>query len=513
MQIAQRLAGYTLGGADLLRRAMGKKKPEEMAQQRGIFVAGAGARGIDSAIASQIFDLMEKFAGYGFNKSHAAAYALVSYQTAWLKAHYPAEFMAAVMSAEMNHTDTVVVMLDECRRMRLNVMAPDVNRSLFRFTVNERGEILYGLGAIKGAGEGALAGIIAERDRGGAFRDLFDFCRRIDTRKVNKRVLEALIFAGALDCLHGAGGNRPGLLKLLPKALQLAEQTAAEASTGQNDLFGLAAPAPGGGSDEIADPEPDWPGQQRLAREKEVLGLYFSGHPIEDYRALIEQVCGGATIKKLIDECNAGASYGYGGGGDDDDAPAPPRRAPRRTVMLAGWLTDIRNVGGDRPGKIVVIDDRSAQIIAWLGFEDWQRYQHALRKDSLVFATGEIRTLQREGRDPESRLYPRAFWDLDTVIRDRAERVTLRWPGALAPDALRSVLELWRAPNGGAAVTVEYCNGNARAVLDLGPQWRLRAEEASLNGLRKLLGEAAVRVDYRRWAAPAPAGLDEVYSE
>ena len=510
MQIAQQLGGYTLGGADLLRRAMGKKKPEEMAQQRDIFVKGASGRGIDAGIASQIFDLMEKFAGYGFNKSHAAAYALVSYHTAWLKAHYPAEFMAAVMSAEMNHTDTVVVMLDECQRMKLAVLAPDINRSQFRFTVNDRGQILYGLGAIKGVGEGALQGIVNERDSNGPFHDLFDFCRRIDTRKVNKRVLEALIFAGALD---GLGSNRPSLLKTLPKALQLAEQTAAGASAGQDDLFGLGAPAAASGTSVAAEQEPEWPPNERLAREKEVLGLYFSGHPIEVYRPLIDQVCSG-TIKALIAEAPPPfGSFGGGGGGDDDDGPPAPRRGARKTVMFGAWLADIRNVGGERPGKIVVLDDRTAQIICWLGFDEWQRFQNTLRRDTLVFASGEIRAVQREGRDLEHRLYPKNFWDLDAVMRERADRVTLNWRKPTAePAALRSRLSAWRSDHG-AAVTLEYWNGRARATLDFGPQWRMRVDEAALTELRRLLGDGAVKVDYKRFVAPQSAKMDYGYGE
>jgi DNA polymerase-3 subunit alpha len=515
MQLAQRLGGYTLGGADLLRRAMGKKKPEEMAQQRDIFVAGASGRGIDPAIASQVFDLMEKFAGYGFNKSHAAAYALVSYHTAWLKAHYPAEFMAAVMSAEMNHTDAVVTMLDEIERMGQNeckgsglkVLPPDINHSAYRFTVNDRGQILYGLGAIKGVGEGAVQGIIAEREAGGPFRDLFDFCRRIDTRRVNKRVLEALIFAGALDQLEL---NRPSLLQTLPKALQLAEQTAAGASAGQDDLFGLGGPASSAVS-VAAERVPDWPAHERLAREKEVLGLYFSGHPIETHRPLLEQICSG-TIKALIAECAAPAFASGGGGGDDDDGPPAPRRGARKTVMFGGWLADIRNVGGERPGKIIVLDDRTAQIVCWLGFDEWQKFQNTLRRDTLVFASGEIRAVQREGRELEYRLYARGFWDLDAVMRERAERVTLHWrKPALEPAALQQRLGAWRSDHG-ATVTLDYWNGRARATLDFGPQWRLRMDEAALTELRRLLGEGAVRVDYRRFVAQS-AKMDYGYGE
>ena len=201
MQIAQVLAGYTLGGADMLRRAMGKKKPEEMAKQRSIFQEGARERGVDAGVATSIFDLMEKFAGYGFNKSHSAAYALLSYQTAWLKAHHPAAFMAAVLSADMDNTDKVVHLIAECRDMKLKVVPPDVNCSDYHFTVQSDDTIIYGLGAIKGVGQAAIEGMLAERGAGGAFADLFDFCQRVDRSKLNRRVIDALIRAGALDSM------------------------------------------------------------------------------------------------------------------------------------------------------------------------------------------------------------------------------------------------------------------------------------------------------------------------
>ena len=505
MQMSQRLAGYTLGGADLLRRAMGKKIASEMAKQRIVFQDGAQGKGIEPATASAVFDLMEKFANYGFNKSHAAAYALVSYQTAWLKAHYPAEFMAAVMSAEMNHTETVVVMLAECERMRLKVLAPDVNSSKYRFTVNDRGEILYGLGAIKGVGEGALEGIIAERDARGGFRDLFDFCRRIDTRKANKRVMEALIGAGALDCF---GLNRPSLLATLPRALQLAEQTAAGATAGIADLFGLGAPQDEGDKVE-ARIEADWPDNERLAREKEVLGLYLSGHPIEAYRELIEQICSG-TIKKLIDDAG-GPTPAFGG--DDDEAPAPVRRPFRRTVMLAGWLGEVRTIGGERPGKIVMLDDRSAQIISWLDFDAWQKFQHVLRRDSLIFATGDIRAVQREGRDLEHRLYPKQFFDLDGIIRECADRLMLTWRRpANDVGSLHTRLAGLRTFEGGAQVTLDYLNGQARATLEFGRDWRIKLQEATLSELRRMLGDNAVQVSYRRFVPPA-THRNESYGE
>src|SRR5699024_7268635 len=237
MQIAQVLAGYTLGGADLLRRAMGKKKPEEMARQRDVFLTGAVEQGVDGDTAAHIFDLVEKFAGYGFNKSHSAAYALASYQTAWLKAHHPAAFVSAVMSADMDHTDKVVTMIDECKRLGIDVTPPDVNASAYDFSVVDAGVIRYGLGAIKGLGQGAIESIVAEREAGGAYDSLYDFCLRVDTARVNRRALEALINAGAMDAL---GPNRASMMQGLTRALAAAEQARRADSAGQEDLFGVA---------------------------------------------------------------------------------------------------------------------------------------------------------------------------------------------------------------------------------------------------------------------------------
>ncbi|MCP4881198.1 MAG: DNA polymerase III subunit alpha, partial [Gammaproteobacteria bacterium] len=242
MQIAQVMAGYTLGGADMLRRAMGKKKPEEMAKQRAIFLDGCVNEGIDKDLSGNIFDLVEKFAGYGFNKSHSAAYALVSYQTAWLKYHYPAEFMAAVLSADMQNIEKVVILVEECRRMELPLNLPDVNFSHYKFTVNEKDEVVYGLGAVKGVGEGPVSAIIAAREEGGPFKDLFDFCQRVGSKKINKRVLEALIASGALDNLI-ASKERAVLYAATPNAVQAADQSERNADAGMMDLFGgLAGP-------------------------------------------------------------------------------------------------------------------------------------------------------------------------------------------------------------------------------------------------------------------------------
>src|SRR5690606_7257196 len=268
MQTAQILAGYSLGGADLLRRAMGKKKVEEMAKERAKFEAGAlEHHGIEPRESGPIFDLLEKFAGYGFNKSHAAAYALVSYQTAWLKAHHPAEFMAAVLSSDMDNTDKVVMFLDEARAIGLEVLPPDVNASTYMFEAIDGGTVRYGLGAVKGVGRGACEAIADERAANGPYADLLDFCRRVEARQLNRRTLEALVNAGALDAL---GSNRATLTLQLPEVLKATEQMAREREAGQVSLFGgFAEPA---SPARIELPEaPEWPLGQKLAGERETL--------------------------------------------------------------------------------------------------------------------------------------------------------------------------------------------------------------------------------------------------
>ncbi|MEW6166287.1 MAG: DNA polymerase III subunit alpha [Pseudomonadota bacterium] len=501
MQMSQRLAGYTLGGADLLRRAMGKKKPEEMAQQREIFRAGAAANGIAEATADSVFDLMEKFANYGFNKSHAAAYALVSYQTAWLKTHHPAEFMAAVMSCEMAHTETVVGMREECLRMGLQVLPPDINHSEIRFTVPGPGQVRYGLGAIKGVGEGALEGILAERAARGPFRDLFDFCRRIDTRKVNKRVLEALIFSGALD---GLGLNRASLFKTLPRALQLAEATAHSANSGQVDLFGL------GGGAARAEPagveaglEAEWPARERLARERETLGFYQSGHPIDAYSELIAAVCSGRLAELVCAQTQAGpAPVG---------ADGKPVWQPRSRLMFAAWVKDLRFFRGDplaegraaRASYKLTVEDRGVALSCWIDADAFAPYQSFVRPDSLVFMIAEIGLAPgRDNRAPEPRLYSPELLSLDQVLRDYAQRLELHWSRPVADVmALRRLLTPRRVADG-LTPCIHYSNAQAACRLDFGPNWRVRVDDELVLGLQQLLGADCVKVSYRRYVAP-----------
>ena len=336
MQIAQILAGYTLGGADLLRRAMGKKKAEEMAKQRSVFVSGAVARGVREAQATHIFDLMEKFAGYGFNKSHSAAYALLSYQTAWLKAHYPAAFMAAVLSSDMDKTDKVVTLIDECASMELTVQPPDVNESVYAFHVSGPMSIRYGLGAIKGVGASAVEAIIEERTANGPFESLPDLCRRIDLQRVNRRVFDALIRSGSLDRI---GPNRATLTAELDRAMHLGEQNSRAMSVGQVDLFGLSA-ASRQRSSRTGPRRSVWRASARRS------GLFLSGHPITPYEP---------DLKFLVSARLADV------GGPKPAAPTTARESwsAGKATTVAGLVLEIRR----RPNRVtLILDDRSARL-------------------------------------------------------------------------------------------------------------------------------------------------------
>ena len=291
MKIAQEMAGYSLGGADILRRAMGKKKPEEMAKQRAIFEQGSKEREVPADVAKEVFDLMEYFAAYGFNKSHSAAYALIAYQTAWLKAHYPSQFMAACMSADMENTDKVVILLNEAAEMGLTVQHPDINLCQYQFRATDDKSIVYGLGAIKGIGRPVIENILEARDAGGSFEDLYDLCARVDVKRVNRRALEALIRAGALDEL---GVHRASLIESLDLALQAANQKAKSAASGQNDIFGISAPAE---AVKTYQNVAEWKKEELLQKEKDTLGLYLSGHPIDIYIDELNQF----TSSRLVD--------------------------------------------------------------------------------------------------------------------------------------------------------------------------------------------------------------------
>ena len=479
MQIAQVLAGYTLGGADMLRRAMGKKKPEEMAKQRGKFVEGSVERGVPESQAAYIFDLMEKFAGYGFNKSHSAAYALLSYQTGWLKAHHPEAFMAAVLSADMAHTDKVVTLKDECDRMGITVLPPDVNSSAYAFEVAGERQVRYGLGAIRGVGEAAVEAITSERVANGSYASLEDFCRRLDLNRVNRRVLEALIRSGSFDTL---GINRATLMARLPAAMQLGEQATRAEATGQVDLFGLSAPsaAVSSSEDHLAPAQPEWSETVRLAGERETLGLYLSGHPINRYEKDLGRFVTGRIADLISDRPSQGApERGWFGG---------------RQATIAGYIHEVRKKGNRTS---IVLDDRTGRMEVTFFEEVLQRHRELIVKDALVLIEGQLRF---DEQGDTWRLAAKRVTELNRAREQQAQRIVLLWPRAQGADQslllqrLADTLAPFRP--GPCAVGVRYSGAQASAALELGAEWRVRASPELIEALEQLVGSHGVRVVY-----------------
>ena len=467
MQIAQTLAGYTLGAADLLRRAMGKKKPEEMAKQRIIFTEGCIARGIEDRQSTRIFDLMEKFAGYGFNKSHSAAYALVAYRTAWLKAHYPAAFMAAVLSSDMDNTDKIVTLLEEIRRMQIKVLPPSVNQGQYSFTVTDNKTISYGLGAIKGVGLSAIEVIIKAREAGNDYLSLFDFCKRVDLRKANRRVLEALIRSGSMDFFEV---SRSTLSHNLSKAISLSEQYSKNNISGQNDMFGL---------DVINENEednmdisqytivPNWGDKERLMGEKETLGFYLKGHPIIRYEDELQKI-----ISTRLNECKLG------------------------NVLVAGYIMGIRTRTGSR-GRMAEIrlDDRTAQILINVYSDEYQKYRNLLLKDQLIIIKG--KAIEDDYVDRGISIRANQIFSLDQIRKESSslilniEKIYISNGGL---EKLKKTISPYR--NGCSKVYIRYNNGKAIADLNLGDEWNLTINDDLLDKLSESIGKENIKIDY-----------------
>ena len=478
MQAAQLLGGYSLGGADLLRRAMGKKKPDEMAKQREVFRTGAADKGIDAAKADVVFDLMEKFAGYGFNKSHAAAYSLLAYHTAWLKVHYPAEFYAANMTVEMDDTDKLEVLLADAKLFGVAFEPPDVNRGRHRFEPVGSKLVRYGLGAIKGTGQGAIEAIVEAREgvagEGGAlYRSFFDFCARVDRKRVNKRVVEALIKAGAFDALHP---ERANLLASVALGFDWADTLEVNAS--QGGLFDdLGGDAHGSSTQEppLAHAEP-WDVRQRLQHEKAALGFHLTGHLFEHSQAEVRRFC-----KLRI-------------------ADAVDSREPQ---LLAGIVGDLRIVNGQR-GRVAIfrLDDGSDAIEAVASEELFEARRDLLREDELAIVSGKVQTDRFSGG---LRLNVAQLWGL-TAARARFGRfLRLAVQGGLDGDVtpLADVVRNWppqreHTEQGeltrGLALRLEIARPTAIAELDLGDAGRFWPTDEALARLKSLAaaGQAAI---------------------
>jgi DNA polymerase-3 subunit alpha len=460
MQIAQVIGGYTLGAADLLRRAMGKKKPEEMAKHRDSFVAGAEKNGLSRAKAVLLFDLMEKFAGYGFNKSHSAAYALIAYQTAYFKAHHGAAFMAANLSLVMDDTDKVKTFYDDAIAQGLAVLPPDVNGSRYRFEPVDARSIRYGLGGIKGTGEAAIQAIVAARAAGGPFTDLFDFCRRVDKKIVNRRVVEALVRAGCFDAIDP---HRASLFASVGLALDAGERAAAAAS--QVSLFGEEPAAQIAAMVAVRD----WTEAERLTQEKLALGFYLSGHPFAAYAAELAPV-----VRTSL-------------------ATLQPKN---ERVLVAGIVTTLR-VQASRRGKMafVTLDDGKGRAEVLVYNETFDASRALLREDQLVIM--EIRVTQRVTEDGEAqglRVIAENVFDLASIRKRYARGIRIACNGNASAERLAEILQPFRP--GATPITVRYANERLGGELELPEAWRVNPDDALIERLREWLAPENVQVVY-----------------
>ncbi len=476
MQIAQILAGYSLGGADLLRRAMGKKKPEEMAKQRAIFVKGAIEREVEESKANYIFDLMEKFAGYGFNKSHSVAYAMLSYQTAWLKAHYPAEFMASVLSADMDNTDKVVHLREECKLMGLEVLPPDVNQSFYGFTVTPDQKIVYGLGAIKGIGESAIEALVKGREEQGEYRSLNDLCMRLGSQKFNRRTLEAMIRSGALDAF---GHTRATLMHHLPRAMQTAEQHHRNDDLGQDDMFGGGQMIAREG---MVEEKPEWDSDTLLAAERETLGLYFSGHPVDQHRDELVNIVG-KTLRERLAQPIAPSETNY-------------RNRDANTVRVGGLLMDMR-LRNSPSGRIafLTLDDNTARIHVAVFADAYSQFKNYLVKDQILIVDGIISIDEYNGKP---RVRAKQITRLDDARVDYGKGIVIDIDAREKRSTLVAELENTLKPyrDGKCKVLIEYHTDQGEAKFQLGDTWNVVPERALLTQLAALDGVKGARVVY-----------------
>ena len=472
MQIAQLIGAYTLGGADLLRRAMGKKLPEEMAQHRGIFVAGAAQNGVSERKANELFSLMEKFAGYGFNKSHAAAYALVAYQTAYFKAHYPAAFTAANMSAVMDDTDKVQLFALDARAHGIEVLPPDINRSGFRFEPVDDKTVRYGLGGVKGTGEAAIQSMIEARKEG-AFADLFDFCRRADKRLVNRRVIESLIRAGAFDTLND---HRASLMATVGIALESAEQASRMAH--QVSLFGDFADAAAPTSPVEV---PRWTEKERLQNEKLALGFYFSGHLFDIYGGELRRF----IRLRLAELASAGGDY------------------TGRSYWVTGIVlgSRVQTTASGRMGIIQLADDSGRFEIVFFR-EVFEKHRHKLREDEPLVLEVRLRAPRMRatngegdgGQDYGARIEALNVLDLAEARNRFARAVRLTCNGESSGGKLRELLTPYRS--GTCPVSVVYSNRAATCEIGLGSDWRVNLHDDLIRSLGDWLSPENVTILY-----------------
>lgn len=461
MQTAQIMAGFSLGKADILRRAMGKKKASEMAKQRLVFVDGASHRGVSDELANYIFDQMETFAGYGFNKSHSAAYALIAYQTAWLKAHYPAAFMAAVLSADMDTTDKIAGLITECRNMGLDILAPDINHSSYAFKMTDHHSISYGLGAIKGIGNAAIDFIEEERVTNGPYTSLDDFCNRMDLKKANKRAMETLVRSGALDVLD-PDQNRARLLHDLPRCMHAAEQTQRDQEAGQTDLFGTLQPVSVNNTPELSVVKP-WHELQKLQAEKDSLGLYLTGHPVKvhfrDIRNFTTCVLG--DVHKRV--------------------PKDSKNRRGVAMTLVALVTSLQR--RTARGHFIAVDDHTGRVDAFLSNETYATYADLLTKDAIVMIEGNVVADDFTGGYKITASHIMSLADakgrfargVNIAVSEAGESLCLELASTFRP-----------YQGGSSPVFLHYRNQRARVTLELGNEWTVKPCEELIAALNEL---------------------------
>ena len=468
MQISQIIGGYTLGGADMLRRAMGKKKAEEMAKHRATIAEGAKKRGYDPALAEQLFDLMTKFAEYGFNKSHTAAYAVVTYQTAWLKAHHCSAFLAATMSSDMDNTDAVKIVYDDAIANKITVLGPDVNESEYRFTPVDRATIRYGLGAVKGTGEQAVTTILKARASGGAFKDLFDFCQRVDKRMVNRRTIEALIRAGAFDALDD---HRARLMASVGIAIDAAEQ--AERNALQVSLFDVFDSATLAAHGPQYVEVPRWKEREQLAEEKLALGFFFSGHPFHSFKVEVSRFA-----RKPL-------------------AALEPRK---EVQLLAGLVVGVRTkITGRGKMAFVQLDDGTTMQEVQVFSETLDAERDKIRNDEVLIVEGKVSRDDFAGEGKVRVVAERLLTLAEARGRfARHLRLSVNGVASTNPQAAAQRLRTVLAPYtpGNCPVRIAYRSADAVCELALGDANRVRLEDELLAALSDWLKSENVRVDY-----------------
>lgn len=468
MQIAQTLSGYSLGEADILRRAMGKKKPEEMAKQREVFKQGAIKNNIDGDLAMKIFDLVEKFAGYGFNKSHSAAYALVSYQTLWLKAHFPSQFMAAVMSADMDNTEKIITLTDECRQLGIKILLPNANKSLYEFSVNQDNEIIFGLGAIKGVGENSIINIVKSRNLDGHYKDLLDFCKKVDLKKVNKKLIEKLIKSGAMDCLNL---DRDYLFSSLDETFQEAEQYKAAKNSGQSDLFGLSLNVG------VSKRNPDfnqysWSEIEKLNYERELLGMFLSGHPMDycqnEVKNYITFKLDNLRVLKL-----------------------------NKQAVISGLLVSIRHISTRKGIKLTIatIEDSRAKIDVVLFDDTYEQFKTILSIGSILCFVGNI---SKDDYNGNFKITAKSIYTLTEMREQNLKNINIVLNEKdLSSDKniqLKNILENYF--EGSVPLNIEYQKDNFKVNISLGMHWSVTPNDDLIKRLENLVGKNNIKFNY-----------------